>query len=319
MNPTTRKPAVPPAIAILFGILFVSTGSIFIRYTQAYAPSLVIAAYRLALAALILLPLALVYRRQELAGLRRRDLGLALGSGFFLAIHFAAWISSLEYTTVASSTVLVSTTPLWVGLLAPIFLKEKLTRTLLAGMLAALVGGVVIGLSDVCAWGGAGLACPPLSEFVRGRAFLGDLLALLGALMAAFYVIIGRDLRVRVSLLTYVFVVYGAAALLLLAAVLAAGLPLLGYPPQAYAWFLALALVPQLLGHSTFNWALGYLPAAFVSITLLGEPVASTLWAYLLFGETPTPLKIFGAILILSGILIASLPVKPEAASQHPG
>ncbi len=310
-----RRPAVPPFLALSFGILATSTASIFIRYAQSSAPSLVIAACRLLIAALILSPLAVTRQRAELKTLARPDLWLALLSGFFLALHFATWISSLEYTSVASSVVLVSTAPLWVALLAPVAIKEPLSRPVFIGMLLALVGGVIVSLSDACAWQSGRLACPPLAEFVRGRAFLGDLLALAGAFMAAGYLLIGRSLRSRVSMMSYVFVVYGMAALVLAVIMLAAGQSPFGYPPLTYLWFLLLALVPQLLGHSTYNWALGYLSAAYVSIALLGEPVGSTVLAYFLLNETPTVLKIFGAILILVGIYVASrsAEVQPEA------
>jgi drug/metabolite transporter (DMT)-like permease len=276
MIDSDHRPPVSPLLALFFGILAVSAASIFIRFAQTNAPSLVIAAYRLALATLILSPVALSRHRSELGGLNRRELGLALLSGFFLALHFATWITSLEYTSVASSVVLVTTTPLWVALLAPFTLKEALSRTVRLGMVLALIGGVVVGLSDTCAWTSGSLVCPPLSDFMREGAFWGDLLALAGAIMAAAYVLIGRRLRGNMSLITYIYLVYG------------------------------MALVPQLLGHSTFNWALRYLSAAYVSITLLGEPIGSTILAYFLLKETPSALKIFGAILILVGIYVAS-------------
>jgi drug/metabolite transporter (DMT)-like permease len=176
----------------------------------------------------------------------------------------------------------------------------------LAGLGLALVGGIIIGLSDVCAWRAGGLACPSFHDLVRGRAFLGDVLALTGALMAAAYLMIGRRLRVKVSLISYIFVVYGMAAMVLILLTIIARQPLIGYPPPAYLWFVLLALVPQLIGHSSYNWALRYLPAAVVSIATLGEPVGSTILAYFFLGETPTLMKIFGAILILAGIVMAS-------------
>jgi drug/metabolite transporter (DMT)-like permease len=142
---------------------------------------------------------------------------------------------------------------------------------------------------------------------VRGQAFLGDLLALVGAVAAAGYLLIGRKLRARISLLSYIFMVYGMAAVVLLGIMFAAGQSPLGYPPQTYLWLLLLALIPQLIGHSTYNWALGYLSAAYVSIALLGEPIGSTILAYFLLSETPTLFKIVGGILILAGIYVASL------------
>jgi len=301
-----RRAPIPPLVVLFFGILAVSTASVFIRNAQQYAPSLVIAAYRLSLASLLLVPLALTRQRQELTTLNGRQLGLALLSGIFLAIHFAAWITSLEYTTVTSSVVLVTTTPLWVALLSPLTLKEPITRPVLAGMGLALTGGLVIGLGEMCTWSETSLTCAPFSELLKEGALLGDLLALCGAWAAAGYILIGRRLRVRMSLIGYIFVVYGMAAVVLVAVMLAAGESAFGYPPQAYLWFLLLAIFPQLIGHSSFNYALGYLSAAYVSISLLGEPIGSSILAYIFLDEVPSGIEIFGAILILTGIYITS-------------
>ena len=306
MKKSPDKPFLPPILVIIFGILAVSTGSIFVRYAQVYAPSIVIAAYRLGLATLFLAPIALIRHRKELRGIQGKDRRLAIGSGIFLALHFATWISSLEFTSVVSSVVLVSTAPLWVALLSPVTIKEPLTRPILIGMGLAFFGVIVVGVSDICTIQGGRLLCPSFNEFVRGEAFLGDLLALTGAWMAAGYLLIGRRLRVGISLVPYIFVVYGIAAVVLTIFMFASGQPAFGYLPQTYIWLILLALVPQIFGHSSFNWALGYLSAAFVSITLLGEPIGSAVLAYILLDETPTMLKIFGAILILAGIFIAS-------------
>ena len=304
MNP---RPPVHPLLVLAFGILAVSTASIFIRSAQEYAPSLVIAAYRLTIASLVLAPFAISRRRGELKALNRNAIGLALLSGLFLALHFATWITSLEFTTVASSAVLVATVPLWVALLSPFTLKEPVTRYVWMGMGLAMIGGIVVGLSDTCQWSGGGLVCPPATEFFKGKAFIGDMLALAGALMGAGYIVIGRRLRPNLSLLGYIFVVYSMAAVVLVILMFSAGLPATGYPPVAYLWFVLLALGPQLLGHSSFNWALKYLSAAYVSISLLGEPIGSTILAYFILDEVPSGIKIFGAILILSGIYVASL------------
>ena len=293
---------------LLIAILAVSTASIFIRFAQREAPSLVIAALRLTFASLALAPVALSRHREELRKLTRGELALGLLSGIFLAVHFATWISSLEYTSVASSVVLVSTGPLWVALLAPIFLKEPLTRPVLIGMFLALAGGVIIGLSDSCVISlqGNGLACPPFSEFVQGKAFLGNFLALAGAWAVAGYLMIGRRLRGGMNLVPYIFIVYGIAAVVLLGIMAVADQSPIGFPPITYIWILLLALVPQLIGHSTYNWALRYLPAALVSITTLGEPIGSAILAYFILREIPTPLTIFGGVLILGGIYISS-------------
>jgi drug/metabolite transporter (DMT)-like permease len=314
MQPPPHKPVISPLLGIAFGILAVSTASIFIRFAQQHAPSLVIAAYRLAIATLVLAPFAL-RRRNELRQLDRSGKWLAVLSGIFLAVHFATWITSLAYTSVASSVVLVTTTPLFVALFSPFTLKEPLSRLAGLGMLAALAGGVTVGLSDTCTLQGWQISCPPLAEFVRGKAFWGDLLALAGAVAAAGYVIIGRRLRLRLSLVSYVFAVYGTAAVVLVLLMFLSGQKPWGYPAETYLWFALLALIPQLIGHSTFNWALGYLSAAFVSITLLGEPIGSTILAYLVLDERPTILKMIGAILIFAGILIASQAERKNSAA----
>lgn len=292
-------------IAILGAILAVSTASIFIRFAQQDTPSLVIAAYRLTLASLLLAPVALTRYRAELFSLTRSVTLLGLLSGAFLALHFATWITSLEYTTVASSVVLVSTSPLWVALLAPIVLREPLTKQVLVGMILALFGGMIIGLSDSCTLQN-GLVCPSLSEFIKGKAFFGNFLALVGAWAVAGYLLIGRRLRVKMSLIPYIFLVYGIAAVLLIVIVFVTGESPIGYSPMAYIWMLLLALVPQLIGHSTYNWALRYVPAAFVAVTTLGEPIGSAILAYFVLQEVPSIIKIVGGVLILSGIYIAS-------------
>jgi drug/metabolite transporter (DMT)-like permease len=303
---TPSQPKIAPQFVLLLGIFAVASSSLLIRYAQREVGSLVIAAYRMGLSALILIPFAIPRRTREIRKLSRSEIGLAILSGVFLAIHFATWILSLEYTSVASSVVLVTTNPLWVALLAPVFLKEKLTPAVIVGMLVALGGGVVVALSDSCVQTAAGLGCPPLSEFVQGKAFYGDFLALVGAWTGAGYILIGRKLRPKLSLTGYIFLVYGVAAIVLVAMVPFSHQAAFGFSPMTYVYLLLLALLPQLLGHSSFNWALAHLPASYVSIALLGEPVSSTILALLLLGETPSGFKIFGAGLILAGILIAT-------------
>ena len=249
--------------------------------------------------------------RAALARLTARELRLAALAGLFLAAHFALWIASLERTTVASSVVLVTTTPLWVGLLSPLFLREPLTRRLALGIVLALAGGVIVGL------GGAGGTHAATAGAGPGGALLGDLMALSGAWMMAGYLMVGRRLRAGLTLVPYIFVVYGMAAVLLTVAMAATGRSLFGLAPATYLWLALLALVPQLLGHSSFNWALRYLPASFVAIALLGEPVGSSALAYGLLHEVPTPLELGGAVLILAGIAVAALGAAPAAAQAE--
>ena len=301
-----KPPPIPPIVAIVFGILAVSTASIFIRFAQEEVPSLVIAAWRLTVASLILVPIAATKHKRELLGLSRQGLLLALLSGFFLALHFATWITSLQYTTVASSVVLVSTIPLWVALLSPITIKEPIRRAVFIGLIFTLLGVVVVAISDTCSIKMGRIICPNLKDFMQGQAFLGDILAVCGAIAGAGYLLIGRKLRASMSLVSYISVVYGMAAIVLIIIMFAAGLKPFGYSPQSHVWLILLAIIPQLIGHSTFNWALAYLSAAFVSITLLGEPIASTSVAYFILQQKPSPMKLIGGGLILVGIYLAS-------------
>ena len=288
--------------SLLVAIVAASTASIFIRFAQADAPSLVIATFRLAIASSVLWPWMLFRSPTQLRTFKPPTLTLSLVSGALLAVHFGTWISSLAYTSIASSAVLVAMAPLFVGLLAPLTLREPLTRTLAAGLALALFGTILIAWSDLC--GGAG--CLPARAMLGGEAWKGDLLALMGAVSGAGYMILGRRVRLTVTLLPYISVTYGTAALGLLGATLWVGLPLTGYPPMAYLWFALLAIFPQLIAHSTYNWALGYLPAALVALSFLGEPVGATALGYAIFGEIPSLLKLIGAGLILAGIFIAT-------------
>ncbi len=308
---------ISPGIGLAFGILAASSASIFIRFAQQDAPSLVIAAYRLSIATIILAPFALSQRRQELRSIGRRRLPLLLLSGVFLGFHFATWITSLRYTSVPSSAVLVTTSPLWVALLAPIFLKEKITRTVAIGLAIALVGSVVVGGGDACQLSSSGLNCENLAQALQAKNLLGNGLALAGAWFAAFYLIIGRKVRGGLSLLSYAFVVYGTAAITLLLMVTFSRQSLTGYAPSTFLFFAALAIFPQLLGHSSFNWALKFIPAAMVSLALLGEPISSSILAVIILHEPPTILEVIGGVLILAGIYLATRP-EPRCAVAEP-
>ena len=279
-----ETPRFPPMAVLLVGILAVSTASVFIRFAQQEASSLVVAFSRNALAALMIAPFALRRQGSELRALKRGQVGLVLLSGLFLALHFATWITSLEYTTVISSVAIVQTSPLWVALLTPLFLRERIAPMLGTGLLVALAGGLAVAFGQVCQLGNGVLVCPGLVESFQQGSLLGNFLALCGAWFAAGYVIIGKRLRPTLSLLSYTFCVYGTAALFLLMAILATGQSVGGYSPQIYLWLVAVAIFPQLLGHSSFNWALRYLSAAYVSIALLGEPIGSAILA-LIFPE----------------------------------
>jgi drug/metabolite transporter (DMT)-like permease len=278
-----------PYLGLATGIVAVSFASIFIRLAE--APSLVIAAGRLTIASLILAPAAFIRGKEELRALTRGDLHLAFLSGLFLGLHFATWISSLEYTSVASSVVFVSTSPIFVGLASHFLLKEEVSQKMFVGIALSVVGGMIIGYGDF----GLGV-----------RELFGDLLAIAGAVAVSGYWLVGRRLRRKLSLLPYIFVVYATAAAFMIILCLVTGHSFSGYPGQTYLMLFLLAVVPQIIGHSSFNWALKYLPATFVVVGTLGEPVGSTILAHFILNEMPTLAKIGGGVLILAGIYISS-------------
>jgi drug/metabolite transporter (DMT)-like permease len=283
------SPWVNPFLVLALGAFAVSTGAIFARLAE--APALVISAYRVGIAALLIAPVALWKNREELNTLSRKDLAGALLAGLFLAAHFAVWISSLNYTSVVNSTVLVDTIPMWVGVLAPLIAGERVSRLTVISIFITLAGAVIIAFGD----------------FAGGRdALLGDALALAGALCAAVYILIGRNLRRKLSLLSYIFVCYGSAAVILWTFVLVLNLPITGFSLKTYGAFAGMAVVSQVIGHSSYNWALRWFSASMVAICLLAEPIGATILAYLLFDEGLTGFKFVGGAIILAGIYIAA-------------
>ena len=293
MSPPAERPIFPPFMVLIVGIFATSISAILIRFAQTEAPSLVIAAGRTTLATLFLLPLALTRRRTELRTLPPAGYLLAALSGLMLALHFASWITSLEYTSVASASVLFATAPFWVALVSPLFLSESIPRPVQAGIALAFIGSTIIALAT----GGGGTGRQTL---------LGNGLALVGAITYAAYFLLGRRLRSSLSLVGYTTLVYGAAAVCLLTFALLSGQSFAGYSPQTYLLILLMALFPQLLGHSSFNYALGYLPAAFVSLASISEPVGATLLAFLILQEVPGPATLLGGLFILAGVWVGS-------------
>jgi drug/metabolite transporter (DMT)-like permease len=268
------------------GIIAISTASIFIKLCD--APVLIIASYRLMLASLILSPFA--YYKKPWKGWERNEVGCFFLSGLFLSLHFAFWIASLKYTSVASSVVLVTTHPIFVGIGSWLFLKEQIGMNLILGIVLSVLGSGLISYGDM--------------SFSK-EALTGNGLALLGAIAASGYLLIGRKVRKDQGLFSYIFPVYSTAGLILILLSLIFQESFFGYSSSTYLYLFLLALVPQLIGHTTFNWALKYLPASMVAITILGEPIGSTILAYFILGEGLTTWKVIGGISILVGILIA--------------
>ncbi|SMO89318.1 Permease of the drug/metabolite transporter (DMT) superfamily [Halorubrum cibi] len=283
----------PPELGLVTAVLAVSTGAILVRWSD--APSSVAAFYRVLFTTLPLLPVAAWRYREDFARIDRRDLGFATLSGVALAIHFASWFESLEWTSVAASVTLVQAQPVFVALGAWLLLRERVTRRIAVGIGIAVGGIAVMSLGDFL--GGVLVGPAPL---------YGNALALIGAVTAAGYVLAGRSLRQRLALVPYVVVVYGVCTVSLFALVLAQDNPLIGYPPREWAVFLGLAIGPGLFGHTVINWALGYLESSVVSVSLLGEPVGATILALALLGEVPTRFTVLGGVIVLSGIYLTT-------------
>lgn len=268
------------------GVVAVSSAAVMIRL--AGAPALAVAFWRCALGVAILLPPAIV-RRETFP--RGRVLYVGLASGVALGAHFGFWISSLDYTSVAASVVLVSNTPVFVAILAYLIFGEKTSPLSFVGILVALGGAVVIAQDD-----SAGSA-----------AIFGNVLAILGALTFTAYVLVGRAQRSAadpVGVLPFSIILYSAAAAVLLPAALLSGDRLWGYSGETWLWLGAIAVGPQILGHTVFNWALRYVEASVISGTVLAEPVVASVLAWFVLSERPGTATVIGGAIVLVGLFL---------------
>ena len=277
-------------IPILFvGVLSLSLGAILARLAQEANP-LVIAFWRCAIATGAVAVIALPNASRELRALTRGARWNAIAAGVCLALHFHTWIASLGLTTVAASCILVATVPIWTALLTPWLSRDSLSGPMIGAIALAFLGVTIIG------WGDFSL---------EGPALRGDLLAVVGAIFAALYVLAGRSVRPHLSLPTYLLVTYGTAALWLGAATWLAGESVVGYESATWWALVGLALVPQLIGHSILNWSLRWFSANFAAVAALGEPICATTLAWLLFEELPDRLTAIGAPILILGVVLA--------------
>jgi len=284
-------------LVLVAGVFAVSTAAIFIRLAIASAGvrgvefSLFLSASRLAIASLLLLP---AWRNLKPSQLSPGALRYAAAAGICLAAHFATWITSLSFTSIAASTTLVTTNPVWVALLCWLWFKEKLTRLTVVGIGVAFVGGVLIALGDTGA------------VSAGNNPALGNFLALVGAWMASLYFLLGREAQRRgLGIGSYVVVAYSTGALVLLPLPLIVGSNYVGYPVAVYAYILLMAVLSQVVGHTTLNWAVRWISPTLVTLAILFEPVGSSFLGYLIFNEVPGLLVLVGAGVLLSGVAIA--------------
>jgi drug/metabolite transporter (DMT)-like permease len=290
-------------VVLVIGVFAVSWAAPLIRLADG-APVLVIAALRLSIAAPPMVAVALATGgAAEARRLSRRDVALLIASGVALAGHFAVWVAAVQRTSILTGVVLVTMQPLFVSLGAWIALREPPERRVLAGIALGLFGALLLTGADLGARG----------------SLLGDVLALTGAMLVSIYLVIGRGVRARVSTLTYAGIVYSVTAVALLALVLSTRTPIGGAPREAYLYIVLLALVPQLIGHNAFNWALGSLPAAVVAIAILGEPVGASAIGAVVLHEVPGPIQWVGAAVVLFGVYVAlreGAPAELPAAAE---
>jgi len=287
------------SLILAVGILSISTSAIFIRLAlgAVAAPgvgfSLLLAASRLLLAAIALIP---VWRNIQQVELRREAIAYSIGAGILLAAHFASWILSLSFTSIAASTTLVTTNPVWVALLSWLWFRETLSRLTLVGIGVTVLGGALIGFGD---GGGTAAASQPL---------LGNALALMGSWAVSLYFLVGREAQRRgMTIQLHLAIAYSVATLLLLPLPPLFNASYSGQPPLVYGCILLMAIFPQLIGHSSLNWAVFWLSPTLVTLTILMEPIGASLLGFLIFGEIPGPWALTGAGIVLTGVAIAAM------------
>lgn len=287
------------SLILAIGVFAVSTAAIWIRLALDAAGvrgvgfSLVLAASRLTLAGFMLIP---AWRNIDRSHWQTRAIAYAAASGVVLALHFATWITSLSYTSIAASTTIVTTNPVWVALFSWLWFQEKPSRKSLIGIAIALIGGAIVGLGDIS------------SSNAGSNPLLGNFLALFGSWAVSWYLLLGREAQRRgMGIGGYSAIAYGTSALVLLPMPLLFGARYTGYPSEVYLYILLMAILPQLVGHTSFNWAVRWISPTFVTLAILFEPVYASVFGYWVFGEVPGMSVLVGAVLLLTGVAIAAL------------
>lgn len=291
-------------LVLTLGVLAISTSAVLVRLANLSAGmsgvgfSLVIAASRVAIASLLLVP---TWSKIQWQKLQPGAILYAAAAGVCLAAHFSLWTTSLSYTSIAAATTLINTNPIWVALLSWWLLKERLSRQIIIGIIVAMTGGLIIGLADI-------------GEVTTGsNPLLGNFLVLMGAWTVSFYILLGREAQTRgFSIGGYIVVVYGMAAIILLPIPFVSGVGYFGYPGLVYFYLLLMALVPQLIGHTSFNWAVRWVSPTLVTLAALFEPIGASFLGYLLFGEVPSLIVLLGAVILLVGVAVAALGSKQK-------
>lgn len=288
-----NKPKIHPSIPIIIGVIAVSLSAIFVKLSN--ADSGVIAFYRMFFSVILISPLFFWKYKHELKQVSKQEWIFISISGTFLAFHFILWFESLNYTSVASSTVLVTLQPIFAFVGTYFFFKEKLSIKAIISALVAIIGSVFI------AWG----------DFkISGDAFYGDVLALIACALVTGYFLFGQNVRKRVSLMSYTMLVYSVSTIVLFFYVLIKGESFGPYDQKEWLLFLLLAAIPNLLGHNMFNWAIKYVSTNIISVSILFEPIGAAILAFLIFEEYLTAAQIIGGVIVIVGITLFVIDFK---------
>jgi len=280
---------------LLSGVISISFAAIFVRFCDD-VPPLMIATYRLIFASIIIISL-FKFKHYTISSITKKDLILSIISGMILSIHFYTWFTSLKLTSIASSVVLVTTSPIFVGIFSFFLLKEKQNINIIIGIALSIIGSTILTIGDI-----------NINDTLifDKNALMGDIFAVFGAISAAIYMMIGSKVRENLDIIPYITITYTASAITLLLISLLSGQKFVGYKPSSYAFMLLLAVIPQLIGHTSLNWALKHLKSSMVAIVTLGEPIGAAILGYLFFREGIDKYQYVGIILIFMAILIAS-------------
>lgn len=282
-----RNPSFNLYIALTIAVIAISTAAIFVKMAN-LAPASIIAAYRLIFATLLLVPVIIVSYPRFLKDIRFKEWVICIGAGISLALHFVFWFESLNYTSVASSVVIVSLQPIFAFIGTYFLFTERFSARAILSMFITIFGGIII------AWG----------DFqFSGSALFGDLLALIGAITMTGYFLFGQAARKKMDLIPYTFIVYGISALSLIVYNISIQASFYPYPASHWMLFLALAIIPTFLGHSIFNWALKWMSSSTISMAAIFEPVGATILAYIFLHERVYWAQWLGGSIVILGLL----------------
>ena len=285
-----------PYVAVVIGVIALSLSAIFVRLIEE-APVAITASYRLLLAGIILSPYVLLKKREEIKKLRKREGWIAVLAGISLAIHFILWFESLQYTSVASSVVLVTLQPIFAFIGTYLFFKERFSSATIISMFIAIFGSFVIVMGDFQ---------------IGGDAFYGDMLALSAALFITIYFLIGQQIRLKTSVTTYTFIAYSIGGLFLLFYALLKGYPIVQYPANDWLYFILLAIIPTIFGLNLLNWSLKWFSTSLISMAIILEPIGASIFAYFLFNEIISWSQWLGGTIIIFGLYLFVTSTKRE-------